>query len=369
MFSQAATGEFALIARHFIRQQPLHHATLGAGDDCALLAPLPSEQLAISSDMLIAGQHFFDDVAPATLGHKALAVNLSDLAACGAQPLGFTLSLALPAVDDDWLAAFARGLFALADASNCDLIGGDTTRGPLAIGITILGSVPARAALLRSGAQVGDDIYVSHGPHTGLGDARMALHLLQAQRGLPAPAAVQQLSPAQQTTLLHSLRPRLEAPTPRTALGLALRGLASSCMDLSDGLAGDLQHILAASGVGATLYASAADGSGLLAATSAALRQTGQHIALHSTLHTALQYALAGGDDYELLFTAPPQLRHAVALAATNTATCATRIGCIQQRTGLRWLDENGAIHILQGYGFNHFAQQSTPPVCTPTNA
>ena len=367
MFRNPASAEFALIARHFVRPQPLHHAALGAGDDCALLAPLPGEQLAISSDMLIAGQHFFADANPAAIGHKALAVNLSDLAACGAQPLGFTLSLALPAIDNDWLAAFANGLFALADAHHCDLIGGDTTRGPLAISITIFGSVPANAALLRSGAQAGDDIYVSHAPHPGLGDARMALHLLQAQRGAPAPDAVQQLAPAQQQTLLHTLRPRLETPTPRTALGLALRGLASSAIDLSDGLTGDLPHILAASGVGATLYASAADGSGLLAATSPSLKQIDPpshkqasppaHLDTHlpDSLPLSLQYALAGGDDYELLFTAPPQLRQKIAQAAASTATCATRIGSIQQQSGLYWLAHNGTPQPLHNSSFVHF--------------
>ena len=357
MFRKPANAEFALIARHFIRpHQPLHHTALGAGDDCALLAPPSGEQLAISSDMLIAGQHFFADANPATLGHKALAVNLSDMAACGAQALGFTLALALPEIDDNWLSAFANGLFALADANHCDLIGGDTTRGPLAISITMFGSVPANSALLRSGAQAGDDIYVSHDPHTGLGDARMALHLLQAQRGLPAPAAVQQLAPAQQQTLLHTLRPRLETPTPRTALGLALRGLASSCIDLSDGLTGDLRHILAASGMGATLYASAPDGSGLLAATSPSLKQIDQQTHAQTDQPAALQYALAGGDDYELLFTAPPHMRLKIAQAAASAATCATRIGCIEQHSGLHWRDSNGTSHSLQNHGFDHFA-------------
>ena len=172
-------GEFELIDRFFKR--PARHAVLGVGDDCALLAPTPGNQLAISSDMLVAGRHFFPNVDAATLGHKALAVNLSDLAACGARPLAFTLALALPSVDEAWLAGFSRGLFALADAHDCELIGGDTTQGPLNICITILGEVPAGAALLRSGARPGDDIYVSgavvHGHTDMVGQARMALEV------------------------------------------------------------------------------------------------------------------------------------------------------------------------------------------------
>ena len=205
-------GEFDLIARYFTR--PVRHAALGVGDDCALLAPRPGMQLAISSDMLVEGRHFFADVDPEALGHKALAVNLSDLAACGAKPLAFTLALALPRVDEAWLAGFSKGLLALADAHGCELVGGDTTQGPLNICITVFGEVPAGQALLRSGARAGDDIYVSG----TLGDARLALDALQD----PARAAA--LPPA----LLAAARQRLERPTPRVALGLALRGVASS---------------------------------------------------------------------------------------------------------------------------------------------
>lgn len=175
-------GEFELIARHFKR--PVRRAALGVGDDCALLSPRPGMQLAVSSDMLVEGRHFFPDVDPEALGHKALAVNLSDLAACGAEPLAFTLALALPHADDAWLAAFAKGLFALADAHGCELVGGDTTRGPLNICITVFGEVPTGQALLRSGAKVGDDIYVSG----HLGDARLALEALQGHIALPPEA-------------------------------------------------------------------------------------------------------------------------------------------------------------------------------------
>ena len=230
-------GEFDLIARYFTHPaRPDGAVALGVGDDCALLAPKPGMQLAISSDMLVEGRHFFPDVDPEALGHKALAVNLSDLAACGARPLAFTLALSLPRADEPWLAGFARGLMALANAHGCELVGGDTTQGPLKICITVFGEVPSGQALLRSGARPGDDIYVSG----TLGDARLALEALRGRTTLPA-------------DVLERARQRLERPTPRVALGQALRGVASSAMDLSDGLLGDLLHILKASGAGACI--------------------------------------------------------------------------------------------------------------------
>ncbi len=201
-------GEFDLIARYFTRPaRPGCAVALGVGDDCALLAPTPGMQLAISSDMLVEGRHFFADVDPEALGHKALAVNLSDLAACGARPLAFTLALSLPRVDEAWLEGFSRGMWTLADAHGCELVGGDTTQGPLNICITVVGEVPPGQALLRSGARPGDDIYVSG----TLGDARLALEALLDHTPLPA-------------DVLARARPRLERPTPRVALGLALRG-------------------------------------------------------------------------------------------------------------------------------------------------
>lgn len=353
-------SEFALIDRYFRRARPLRRAALGVGDDCALL-PLPAgEVLAISTDTLVAGRHFFDDVNPAALGHKALAVNLSDLAASGAQPLACMLALTLPAVNDAWLAAFAQGLHALADASGCELIGGDTTSGPLSITITVLGGVPRGQELLRSGARVGDDIYASHRTGQGLGAARLALHLLQAQRGQAPEPAIARLDAAQKTALLHATRRQLEEPEPRTALGLALRGVASACMDISDGLQGDLRHILHASGVGATLYASAAaeqgaaharaednGACGLLAASSPALHALGHG--------QAVQYALAGGDDYELLFTAPAQQRAQVAHIARQTGLQLTRIGRIEQKAGLRLRQADGRCVCIQANGFDHF--------------
>jgi len=323
-------GEFDLIARYFTR--PVRRATLGVGDDCALLSVTPGMQLAVSSDMLVEGRHFFADVDPAHLGHKALAVNLSDLAACGARPLAFTLALALPRVDAPWLQAFADGLLRLADAHQCELVGGDTTQGPLNLCVTVFGEVPTGQALLRSGARVGDDIYVSGTP----GEARLALDALRGRLALP-PTALQQL------------RPRLEQPTPRVALGLALRGVASSAIDVSDGLLGDLGHILKASGVGACVDAIVA--TNLLAASA---QQAGA--AADFDAQTLMQCALAGGDDYELVFTAPPAQQAAVQAAAQASGTRATRIGRVEPAPGLRVVDGQGQPVAQHFASFDHFA-------------
>lgn len=322
-------GEFDLIARYFTR--PARRAALGVGDDCALLAPAPGMQLAVSSDMLVQGRHFFADVDPEALGHKALAVNLSDLAACGARPLAFTLALALPGVDEAWLAGFARGLFALADAHGCELVGGDTTQGPLNICITVFGEVPPGQALLRSGAQPGDDIYVSG----TLGDAHLALQALLGRCQLPA-------------GVLARARLRLERPTPRVALGLALRGVASSAMDVSDGLLGDLAHILHASGAGACIDASKA--TNLIAASADSESAVG-----HFDLEFIRQCTLAGGDDYELLFTAPPARRDAVAAAAQASGTPVACIGRIEADAGLRLVDGKGLPVTRRYASFDHF--------------
>ena len=323
-------GEFDLIARYFTR--PVRHAALGVGDDCALLAPRPGMQLAISSDMLVEGRHFFADVDPEALGHKALAVNLSDLAACGAKPLAFTLALALPRADEAWLAGFSKGLLALADAHGCELVGGDTTQGPLNICITVFGEVPAGQALLRSGARAGDDIYVSG----TLGDARLALEALLGHIHLP-------------DELLAQARQRLERPTPRVALGLALRGIASSAMDVSDGLLGDFGHILKASGVGACIRTD--ETIKLIAASAFPSSATGQF-----DQKLLQQCTLAGGDDYELLFTAPPQHRAAVAEAAAQSQTPVTRIGQVEAAPGLRLVDAQGMPVENRFASFDHFA-------------
>lgn len=323
-------GEFELIDRYFKR--PARRAALGVGDDCALLAPAPGMQLAVSSDMLIEGRHFLSTVDPFKLGHKALAVNLSDLAACGAKPLAFTLALALPQADEAWLEGFSRGLFALADAHDCELIGGDTTRGPLAICITVFGEVPPGQALLRSGARAGDDLYVSG----TLGDARLALEVFRGTRSLPQPA-------------FDAARIRMETPTPRVALGLALRGVATAAADISDGLVGDLGHILKASRVGACIDTSIA--INLIANRGHLTLGNGQFDA-----ETALECVLAGGDDYELVFTAPLSARSRVKAAALQSETSVTRIGVIEAAGGLRLVDATGQPVNRRFASFDHFA-------------
>ena len=326
-------GEFELIARYFKR--PPQRAQVGVGDDCAVWMPTPGQALAISSDMLVEGRHFLSTVDPAALGHKALAVNLSDLAACGATPCAFTLGLSLPQIDDAWLSGFAQGLWALADAHGCELIGGDTTRGPLTIAITVWGELPPGQALLRSAAQVGDDIYISG----VVGQARMALEVFRGQLRLPSDA-------------FECARARMERPTPRVALGQALRGVAHAAIDLSDGLLGDLGHILKASGVGADIdtrwLAQANDGDTAWPA--------------HCPDLAALPWAqtlacgLTGGDDYELLFTAAPEHRAAVLAAAQASATPVSRVGHITP-AGLRVLDPQGqAIDVSSLASFDHFA-------------
>lgn len=304
-------GEFDLIARFFHRAagQGPRRAIVPNGDDCAVIAPAPGMQLAVSTDTMVEGRHFLSTVDPVRLGHKALAVNLSDLAACGARPLAFTLALTLPRVDEAWLAGFASGLLALADEHDCELIGGDTTAGPLSIGITVMGEVPPGQALLRGGARPGDALWVSGWP----GEARLAL---EAFRGT--------LNPPLGAEAFEAARLRMERPTPRVALGLALRGLASSAIDVSDGLLGDLGHVLKRSRVGAVIALGALPVSPWLAARPLAE----QH-----------DNVLAGGDDYELLFTAPAA-RHAEVLAAGQAAGVPVhRIGLIQADAGLRLLD------------------------------
>jgi len=316
-------GEFDLIERYFRR--PVSRNVLGVGDDCALLAPAPGMQLAVSSDMLVEGRHFLCTVDPFKLGHKALAVNLSDLAACGATPLAFTLALSMPQADEAWLEPFSRGLLALADAHGCELVGGDTTRGPLNICIAAFGEVPPGQALLRSGARAGDDMYVSG----TLGDARLALEVFRGTLSVPA-------------GIFEAARARMEQPTPRVALGLALRGIATSAIDVSDGLLGDLGHILRQSAVGARIETQLAMG---LMAAPGALDDAAR-----------LEYVLAGGDDYELVFTAPPARRAAVQAAAREAGTPITRIGVMESEPGVRLVDAKG--HSVQGrYGsFDHFA-------------
>ena len=338
-----AMGEFDLIARYFTRPPvPGSAVAVGVGDDCAVLQPAPGMQLAVSSDMLVQGRHFFADVDPRSLGHKALAVNLSDLAACGAEPLGFTLALALPEANPAWLEPFAHGLLALADAHGCQLVGGDTTAGPLNICITVFGQVPRGQALLRSGAQVGDDIWVSG----TLGDACLALQALQGQVTLPP-------------ELLERARQRLEWPTPRVALGQALRGVASAALDVSDGLLGDLGHVLRASGVGAEIDVAAT--SDLIAARACLQRLEGLFgskfgTAFASAQELAQRCILAGGDDYELVFTAAPTRRATVQQCSQACGVPVTRIGHIQADPGLRLRQAKGMPVSMRYASFDHFA-------------
>ncbi|MCY7315709.1 MAG: thiamine-phosphate kinase [Rubrivivax sp.] len=321
-------GEFDLIAKHFMRPShaPGTGVMEGIGDDCALLQPAPGQQLAVSSDMLVEGRHFLSTVQPERLGHKALAVNLSDLAACGAEPLGFTLALALPRSDEAFVAALARGLFALADAHGIALIGGDTTAGPLNLCITAIGQVPPGQALLRSGARAGDELWVSG----LLGDARLALEVFRGTLALDA-------------VYFESVRRAMEQPEPRVALGLALRGLASSAIDLSDGLLGDLGHVLRRSGCGAVVDMPALPRSAVLARQTAALQQL---------------CLLAGGDDYELLFTAAAARRSEVIAAAAKAGVAVTCCGRIVAGAGLHVMLAPGhtvAAATLGLRGFDHF--------------
>ncbi|OJZ19712.1 MAG: thiamine-phosphate kinase [Thiobacillus sp. 65-29] len=314
--------EFSLIARHFTRPAP--GAVLGVGDDCALLAPTPGMQLAVSTDMLLEGRHFMPQDGPAGIGHKALAVNLSDLAAMGATPRWATLSIALPAADDAWLTAFARGFFRMADLHGIELVGGDTTRGALTIAVTVMGEVPPDAALRRDGARPGDDVWVSG----VLGSAAAALAYRQARLSMDPLDAARVL-------------PALYLPTPRVELGIALRGVASAAIDVSDGLLADLGHVLERSGVGATLEF----------ATLPVLP------VLHKYLHkdVARECVLAGGDDYELCFTAPAACRDAVLAAGQQTNVTVTRIGAITAEAGLTVRDTDGKSMQFAKTGYDHF--------------
>ena len=319
-------GEFDLITRYFTR--PAKRAVLGVGDDCALWQIQPGMQLAVSTDMLVEGRHFLNTVPAKRLGHKALAVNLSDLAASGAKPVAFTLALAMPRIDETWLQGFSAGLLALADQHTCELVGGDTTQGPLTICITVMGEVPPGDALLRQGAQVGDDIYISG----SVGDARLALEVMRGQLSLSA-------------SDFESCRQRMEQPQPRIALGLALRGVANACIDVSDGLAGDLGHVLKASQVGAVLTTDWVQDS---AAISVAMQSL--------PFARRLDMALAGGDDYELLFTAAPEQADAVQHAANEADVSVTCIGRITTGSGLQVLDLQGVPMSRRFASFDHFA-------------
>jgi thiamine-monophosphate kinase len=318
-------SEFTLIQRYFATQS-LHRSDviLGIGDDCALLEISPGESLAATVDMLVAGTHFLPDADPEGIGHKALAVNLSDLAAMGALPAWATLALSLPEADEFWLDSFCRGLFELAKRFQVQLVGGDVTRGPLTISIQAYGFVPADKALRRDGAHPGDIICV-----TGtLGDAGLALAAATGKLTVP-------------THYQSYLRTRLERPLPRIAQGLALRGLASAAIDISDGLVQDVEHILACSQVGACLN----------------VDQLPRSTALTDCLDTdaAIQLSLSSGDDYELCFSVPSQHLDQVRTLAANWNCRYTEIGIIESEFGLRFRRDDGEVFPMQIRGYDHF--------------
>lgn len=316
-------GEFTLIGQYF--DWPAPPGILGVGDDCALLPVSPGCRLAVTTDLLVEGRHFFPNTDPEALGHKALAVNVSDLAAMGARPLGCVLGLSLPRVDETWLEKFSRGFKALSGEVGCPLVGGDTTRSRdgIVISVTAMGEVPEAAALKRSAAQPGDDVWVTG----SLGAAHVALELLQGQH-------------PQHINLLEALRPWLERPQPPVAFGSELPGLANAAIDISDGLLQDLGHILKASGCGADLDYS------LLPV----------HPALQTLNDAVVQRAvLNGGDVYQLCFTARPAARADIVALAAKHGIDARMVGQVRSGQG---------IHVSaaplplgkDGYaGFDHF--------------
>ncbi|HEX2830749.1 MAG TPA: thiamine-phosphate kinase [Burkholderiales bacterium] len=320
--------EFELIRRYFTH--PARGATLGVGDDAALLRLSPRTELVVSADMLVEGRHFFAGADPQRLGHKALAVNLSDLAAMGAKPRWVTLALALPRADEKWLAGFSRGFMALAKRHSVSLVGGDTTRGPLNIAVQIMGEVPRGKALRRDGAKVGDDVWVSG----YLGEAAMALDVLKGRNA-------RKVSPADR----KALEARLHEPTPRVALGTALRGTAHSAIDISDGLVADLGHICERSIVAAEIEWEAVPALPLVRA--------------YAQTDRGARALLAGGDDYELCFTASPRQRAAVTAAAARARVHVTMVGRIVRKTGRAPLvlvrDSVGKPMSVPARGFDHF--------------
>ena len=318
--------EFELIANYFTR--PVRNATLGIGDDCALIGVSPGCELAISTDTLVSGTHFSPGADAEKLGHKVLAVNLSDLAAMGALPRYVTLALTLPAIDESWLAAFSRGLFALADEFDVELIGGDTTRGPLSITLTALGEVRVGHALRRDGAYNGDDIWVSG----SLGGAALTLKHLQGTVSLTAKE-------------FERAAVRLHQPMPRIALGGALVGIATSAIDISDGLIADLAHICERSELAAHIVWPDVPLSAPLFSVGLDLQRV---------------CALAGGDDYELCFTAPEMARPELQRIAINIGLALTRIGTMQHgQPRVVVHDGSGAEISVLSAGFDHFANNA----------
>ncbi|MFN0039421.1 MAG: thiamine-phosphate kinase [Burkholderiales bacterium] len=311
--------EFELIRKYFTR--PTRNAVLGVGDDAAVLAVRPGFQLAASTDMMVEGTHFFPEVDPHALGHKALAVNLSDMAAMGAIPKWALLSIALPNVDDGWLAKFSRGFFTLAERLEVELVGGDTTRGPLNLCVQIMGEVEAGLALRRDAARIGDDVWVSG----QLGEAALAVAHLQSRILLP-------------DAIADRCRLRLDRPEPRVALGRALIGCAHAAVDISDGLLADLGHICERSGVGAVI-----DFDALPCSPDIWPLRDQEEVA---------RALLAGGDDYELCFTAPENGREKITKLAVREGLALTRVGFIEEGTEVT---VRGRTLAGKEKGFDHF--------------
>lgn len=314
-------SEFDIIKRHFMRATK--HTDLAVGDDAALLRVSEGCQLAISTDMLVAGTHFFVDAAPYDIGWKALAVNVSDMAAMGANPRWATMAIALENADEAWLAEFARGFFACAEMFDVDLIGGDTTKGTLNISVTIMGEVPTNQALRRNGAKIDDDIWVSG----HIGSAALGLAHLQGKTELKGDAL--------QASLNALLR-----PIPRIALGLKLRGIANSAIDISDGLVQDLGHIVEKSNVGAKVF----------------FAQIPKHPTLQANKYAGFEACvLSGGDDYELCFTAPRTMRTTITKIGAELQLPVALIGNIHADSGLAVLDENQQKISSGKTGYDHF--------------
>lgn len=316
------TSEFSLINRYFDR--PLGHTALGIGDDAAILQPRADHELVASTDALVEGVHFFPAADPDKLGHKALAVNLSDLAAMAAEPRWALLALTLPDADERWVEQFAKGFFRLALEHAVDLVGGDTTRGPRSVTVTVLGETPAGKAVRRSGARAGDDIWISG----TLGEAALGLQSITDKIPLPE-------------NLTRRCLTKLHTPLPRVALGRALRGIATAMIDVSDGLLADLGHIARASQLAADVSLAALP------------------LPVAEQLDSTRRYdaALAGGDDYELCFCAAPQERDRIGRVADRLQLPLTRIGVMTPGQGVRVIAANGALYQPQRIGFDHFEQ------------
>ena len=322
-----AQGEFELIAKYFANLGARRgDVRIGVGDDGAVFTPPSSRELVAVTDSLVEGVHFPLNSAPASIGHRAFAVNLSDLAAMGAEPAWALLALTIPSSDESWLAQFSRAAGDLCRKHGVSLMGGDTTRGPLTITVTLIGIVPIGVALERKGGQAGDAIFVSGSP----GDAAAGLALEQGRLHVTDPMSAQ------------ILRDRFLFPTPRCDIGVALRGLASACIDVSDGLGGDLEKLCAASGCGAEVDAAALPVSEALTAA------VGREL--------AREYALTGGDDYELLFTVPLARLGAMTNAVTQGLGPVTRIGSLTGGSGVKVIARSGVTQ-FSGAGFDHFAR------------